>query len=101
MEFETASAVRIQRIGFGVGRGDEIGFGFIERIDQGDKARGLVAIVGGQCRDAVDQYGVEARGNGEIIGWTQGLGAQVVKAETGQPACVGRDGQGSAGNVQC
>ena len=45
--------------------------GIIERVDQQDKALGLVALAGLEGRDSFHKQGLKMGGEGQIIGWTE------------------------------
>jgi hypothetical protein len=65
----------------------------VERVDQRDEARRLVAHVAGHHRNADDDHGVEALGDGEIIGRAARLAAQPLERED-------RDALEALGHVQ-
>ncbi len=68
------------------GRGDELHPHIVERVDQDDEALGRVALVSAEHRNAVDEHGVEALGDLEIIWRAERLAAQVVEGKAGDAA---------------
>ena len=55
----------------------------VERVDQGDEAGRLVAVLGAHARDADEDHGVIAAGDGEIVGGAARLAAEPLEGEDG------------------
>ena len=75
------SPCRVKAGRLGVGGGEQLHAMLVERVDQGDEARRLVAHLAGHHRDADDDHGVEALGDGEIVGGAARLAAQPLERE--------------------
>ena len=66
LEFEAAVAGDVEIVRLGRRRHDQLGLRFIERIDQRDETRRLVAAVRRKLLRVVDQQGVVVAREGEI-----------------------------------
>ena len=75
LELETAVARRIKIGGLGVGGGEQFDAMLVERVDQGDEPRRLVAHFAAHHRNADQDDGVEPLGDGEIVGRAARLAA--------------------------
>ena len=67
-ELEGAVAGDVEALRLGVGGGEQFDLMLVERVDQGDEARRLVAVLGPELGDADEDDRVEAAGDGEIVG---------------------------------
>src|SRR3546814_13486029 len=76
-----AVARDIEPVGFGRRAGEQLDPIFIERVDQRDKARRLVAVFRAHARYADDDHAVEMARDGEIVGSAAGLRAQALKGK--------------------
>ena len=87
-EFESLRAVRAgeQGLRLGGGRRHQLHPHVVERVDQDDEPLGRVALVRSQHGDAVDEHGMEALGDLQVVGRAEGLSAEVVEAEAGDSA---------------
>src|SRR3546814_1351483 len=81
LELEGAVARDIEPVGFGRRAGEQLDPIFIERVDQRDKARRLVAVFRAHARYADDDHAVEMARDGEIVGRAAGLRAQALKGK--------------------
>ena len=93
LEFEAAVARRVKARGLGIGGGEQLDAMLVERVDQRHEARGLVAHGAAHHRNADDDHGVEALGDGEIVGGAARLAAQPLEREY-------RDALEALGHVQ-
>ena len=69
-----------------LGRGDQQGARLIKRIDQDIEPPRLVALNGGEARDAFEDDRGKSLGDGEIVGGAERTGAEIVEAEPGDAA---------------
>src|ERR1700759_21671 len=66
LKFEAAVAVGGEKLGIGVGSGEQLHLMFVERIDQGYEACGFIAHVASHDRNPDDDHRVVAPGDGKI-----------------------------------
>src|SRR5688500_9972876 len=82
-EFEAAVALRVEAGGLGVGGGKQLDAMLVERVDHGHEARRIVAHRLGNQRDADEDDGVEAMGDGQIDCRDARFAAQALEREHG------------------
>lgn len=66
-KFKAAVAVHIQLLRRRIGRGDQLHFILVQRIDQRDEPRGFIAIFRAKPGNADDDHRMIMPRNGEII----------------------------------
>src|SRR6476646_10860225 len=91
LKFEAAIARRIESLRLGVRGCEELHLMLVERIDQGDEARSLVAQFGTHHRNPDDDHRVIAARDGQIIGRAARLAAQALEREDGNALEAFRD----------
>src|SRR5579863_3306373 len=74
-EFEASVAGFVEVFGRGVGGNEEFDFVFVERVDQGDEARGFVAVFGTHAGDADQDHRVIGVGDGDVVAGATGFAA--------------------------
>ena len=77
--------------GLGLGQHHQLGAGLVERVDQGDEPARLVAPVGRQPGHVLQEHGVEALGERQVVLRPQRLAAQA--GEAGAQQAAGGAGQ--------
>ncbi len=90
------SPVEIEILRLGLGGGEQFHLMLVERVDQGDEARRLVAILRAHFRDADKDDGVEMAGDREIIARAPRLAAQPLEGEDGDALQALRHVQGAS-----
>src|SRR4051812_41392923 len=93
LELKTAVAARIEAFRLGIGGSEQLHLMFVERVDQGDEARSLVAHFAAHHRNANDDHCVVPPRDCEIVGGTARLPAQPLEREN-------RDAFEALGDVQ-
>ncbi len=81
LEGGVAGGVQVHRLG--VGGADQLAARLVERIDEMDETPRLVAVVRPELRDAVEDQGVEAPGQRQVVGGAQCPGAEILEAGEG------------------